>query len=73
MSAAAKTTPPAREHLRMLKAAYWETKRHLDRLEVEINDVREQIQRSCSHDWELDDSARGGRSYYECTKCGAYR
>jgi hypothetical protein len=30
-------------------------------------------QNTCQHVWEKDMSARGGRSRYDCTKCGKYR
>jgi len=27
----------------------------------------------CQHIWQKDMSARGGRSHYDCKKCGLYR
>lgn len=30
-------------------------------------------QNKCQHVWEKDMSSRGGRSHYDCTKCGKYR
>lgn len=30
-------------------------------------------ERKCQHIWIKDMSARGGRSHYDCKKCGLYR
>ena len=34
---------------------------------------RRDKQLNCEHVWEKDMSARGGRSHYDCAKCGLYR
>ena len=39
------------------------------RCEQEVRDARAAVQRTCDHTWVRDDSDRGHRTRYECTKC----
>ena len=59
--------------LTVLREEYYAMKRELDALSREISTLEKTIRSQCEHEWEMDDSERGGRSYHVCCKCGTYR
>jgi len=59
--------------LAALKRAYFAMEKELRAMEKEIRALERRIESECDHNWVSDDSARGGRSYHCCAKCGAYR
>ena len=61
------------QRLKALRKEYYAMERELYVLSREISTLEKTIQSKCEHEWKLDDSERGGRSYHLCSKCGAYR
>ena len=47
--------------------------REYKRLKQIYENIRDRIQRTCDHNWEIDREYFGHRTCYECTKCEAYR
>ena len=73
MSKLSVKVPSLVDELAVLKQAYFALDKEMRDMESEIRALEHQIQSECDHNWVSDDSARGGRSYHYCTKCGAYR
>ena len=56
-----------------LRTMYYQKTQEILRLEGKIEALERDVQRTCDHEWEYDDSERGGRSWHQCRKCKKYR
>lgn len=60
--------------LKDLRTEYYGKIAEVHKLKNRIDELEEIIQNNCEHEWEYDDTERGGgRSWYICRKCGRYR
>jgi hypothetical protein len=56
--------------LKKIRAHY---RSELIKLQKILKMKRKKNEEKCTHIWSKDMSARGGRSHYDCKKCGLYR
>jgi hypothetical protein len=59
--------------LKKLKKIRSHYRSELMKLQKILKMKRKKNEEKCQHIWEKDMSARGGRSHYDCKKCGLYR
>ena len=64
---------PLKQQLVDLQHEYLVVTKELHVLAKEIAKLEQRIRQGCEHDWQVDDSERGGRTYHSCIKCGMFR
>ena len=61
------------QQLTTLRKEYFVLQSELEQVSQQINLVQRDLRSKCTHEWEIDDSDRGGRTHHTCTMCGEYR